>query len=118
MVALLLMNPPWSSDRLFYELVRREVAMGSATQLWWVLRADELNTRVKRFRRDVGAFPTPRTFTVDSSSILGLQRPAWKLHGTGQTLHYHSSPWNRHGSSRTAMPSSPMSPGAAWQTYG
>ena len=53
MVALLLMNPPWSSDRLFYELVRREVAMGSATQLWWVLRADELNTRVKRDRKSV-----------------------------------------------------------------
>jgi len=49
-VALSLANPPWGPKRLFYELVRRDVGVGSATQVWRILRAHELNTRVKRFR--------------------------------------------------------------------
>ncbi len=49
-VALSLANPPWGPDRLFYELRRREVAVGSATQVWRILKAHQLNTRAKRFR--------------------------------------------------------------------
>lgn len=49
-VALALANPPWGPDRLFYELRRRGVAVGSMSQVWRILRAHELNTRVKRFR--------------------------------------------------------------------
>ena len=49
-VALSLANPPWGPKRLFYELRRRGVGVGSATGVWRILRAHELNTRVKRFR--------------------------------------------------------------------
>lgn len=49
-VALSLANPPWGPKRLFYELRHREVGVGSATQVWRILRAHQLNTRVHRFR--------------------------------------------------------------------
>ena len=49
-VALSLANPPWGPKRLFYELGRRQVGVGSATQVWRILKAHELNTRAKRFR--------------------------------------------------------------------
>ncbi|MEE9298236.1 MAG: integrase core domain-containing protein [Acidimicrobiia bacterium] len=54
-VALSLANPPWGPDRLFDELRRRDVAVGSASQVWRILRAHELNTRGKRFRLIVSA---------------------------------------------------------------
>ncbi len=49
-VALALANPPWGPKRLFYELRRREVGVGSATQVWRILRSHQLNTRAHRFR--------------------------------------------------------------------
>ena len=49
-VALSLANPPWGPDRLFYELGRRGVTVGSMSQVWRILCAHELNTRAKRFR--------------------------------------------------------------------
>jgi len=49
-VALSLANPPWGPKRLFYELRRRDVEVGSSTQVWRILRAHELNTRRQRFR--------------------------------------------------------------------
>jgi len=49
-VALALANPPWGPDRLFLELRRRGVAVGSMSQVWRILRSHELNTRSKRWR--------------------------------------------------------------------
>ena len=49
-VALALANPPWGPDRLFYELGRRGVAVGSMSQVWRILAAHQLNTRSRRFR--------------------------------------------------------------------
>lgn len=49
-VALALANPPWGPDRLFYELSRRGVEVGSMSQVWRILRAHELNTRGRRWR--------------------------------------------------------------------
>lgn len=49
-VALSLANPPWGSRRLFYELRGRHVGVGSASQVWRILKAHELNTRARRFR--------------------------------------------------------------------
>ena len=54
-VALSLANPPWGPDRLFDELRCRDVTVGSASQVWRILRAHELNTRGKRFRLIVSA---------------------------------------------------------------
>lgn len=49
-VALGLANPPWGPGRLFYELRRRGVPVGSASQVWRILRAHDLNTRRHRWR--------------------------------------------------------------------
>src|SRR3972149_2363682 len=43
-------TPPWGPDRLFLELRRRGVAVGSMSQVWRILRSHELNTRSKRWR--------------------------------------------------------------------
>jgi transposase InsO family protein len=49
-VAFGLANPPWGPGRLFYELQRRGVPVGSASQVWRILRAHDLNTRRHRWR--------------------------------------------------------------------
>ena len=49
-VALSLANPPWGPDRLSWELVARRVPVGSASQVWRILRAHRLNTRRLRYR--------------------------------------------------------------------
>lgn len=49
-VALALANPPWGPDRLFFELTRRGVEVGSMSQVWRILRAHHLNTRGRRWR--------------------------------------------------------------------
>jgi transposase InsO family protein len=49
-VAFGLANPPWGPGRLFYELQRRGVPVGSASQVWRILRAHDLNTRRHRYR--------------------------------------------------------------------
>lgn len=54
-VALSLANPPWGPDHLFLQLKARGVRVGSATQVWRILRAHELNTRAKRYRLIVSA---------------------------------------------------------------
>lgn len=49
-VALALANPPWGPRRLFFELARRGVEVGSVAQVWRILVAHDLNTRHYRFR--------------------------------------------------------------------
>jgi len=49
-VSLALGNPPWGPDRLFMELRRRGVGVGSMSQVWRILRAHQLNTRSRRWR--------------------------------------------------------------------
>ena len=49
-VALSLANPPWGPDRLFVELRARQVAVGSASQVWRILKAHHLNQRRMRYR--------------------------------------------------------------------
>jgi transposase InsO family protein len=49
-VALALANPPWGPCRLFYELRRRAVPVGSSSQVWRILRAHDLSTRRCRYR--------------------------------------------------------------------
>lgn len=49
-VALALANPPWGPQRLFFELRRRGVAVGSVSQVWRILKAHVLNTRRSRYR--------------------------------------------------------------------
>ncbi len=49
-VALALANPPWGPQRLYFELVRRQVQVGSASQVWRILKAHRLNRRVLRYR--------------------------------------------------------------------
>ena len=49
-VALALANPPWGPRRLFFELGRRGVGVGSVAQVWRILVAHDLNTRQYRFR--------------------------------------------------------------------
>ena len=49
-VALALGNPQWGPDRLFYELKRQGVEVGSMSQVWRILVAHQLNTRSKRWR--------------------------------------------------------------------
>lgn len=48
-VAFALANPPWGPDRLFGELRLRGVEVGSASQVWRILRAHQLNTRRHRY---------------------------------------------------------------------
>jgi transposase len=49
-VALALANPPWGPERLFDELHQRGVHPGSASQVWRILKAHQLNTRRLRYR--------------------------------------------------------------------
>ena len=49
-VALALANPPWGPQRLFDELHQRGVYPGSASQVWRILVAHQLNTRRLRYR--------------------------------------------------------------------
>ena len=49
-VALALGNPQWGPDRLFYELKRQGVEVGSMSQVWRILVAHQLNTRARRWR--------------------------------------------------------------------
>ncbi len=49
-VALALANPPWGSQRLFYELRARGIDVGSESQVWRILRSHALNTRRHRYR--------------------------------------------------------------------
>jgi transposase InsO family protein len=49
-VAFGLANPPWGPGRLFYELQRRGIPVGSASQVWRILRAHDLNTRRHRWQ--------------------------------------------------------------------
>jgi len=49
-VALSLANPPWGPDRLYWELHRRDVMVGSVSQVWRILRSHHLNTRRLRYR--------------------------------------------------------------------
>lgn len=49
-VAMALANPPWGPDRLFGELRRRGIGVGSASQVWRILVTHQLNTRRLRYR--------------------------------------------------------------------
>jgi len=49
-VALALANPPWGPKRLFFELTRRQVSVGSVSQVWRILCTHRLNTRQYRYR--------------------------------------------------------------------
>jgi transposase InsO family protein len=49
-VAMSLANPAWGPDRLFYELRRAGKPAGSMSQVWRILVAHALNTRVRRYR--------------------------------------------------------------------
>ena len=49
-VAMALANPPWGPNRLFYELRRRDVPVGSMSQVWRILKAHRLNRRAFRYR--------------------------------------------------------------------
>lgn len=49
-VAFSLANPPWGPDRLFHELRRRGVEVGSASQVWRILKAHQLNRRSYRYQ--------------------------------------------------------------------
>lgn len=49
-VALALANPQWGPDHLFGQLQVRGVDVGSASQVWRILRAHRLNTRRLRYR--------------------------------------------------------------------
>lgn len=49
-VALALANPPWGPRRLLWELHNRGVGVGSASQVWRILRAHGLNTQARRYR--------------------------------------------------------------------
>jgi transposase InsO family protein len=49
-VALALANPPWGPRRLFWELSRRDIEVGSVSQVWRILRSHSLNTRARRYR--------------------------------------------------------------------
>lgn len=49
-VALALANPQWGPDHLFGQLQIRGVDVGSASQVWRILRAHRLNTRRLRYR--------------------------------------------------------------------
>lgn len=49
-VALALANPQWGPDQLFGQLQIRDVDVGSASQVWRILRAHRLNTRQLRYR--------------------------------------------------------------------
>ena len=45
-----LANPAWGPRRLFYELQRRGVAVGSPSQVWRILKSHHLNQRKLRYR--------------------------------------------------------------------
>jgi transposase InsO family protein len=45
-----LANPPWGPQRLFGELRRRGVEVGSPSQVWRILRSHDLSTRRGRYR--------------------------------------------------------------------
>ena len=49
-VAFALANPPFGSDRLFWELRARGLGVGSPSQVWRILCAHHLNTRALRYR--------------------------------------------------------------------
>lgn len=49
-VALSLANPAWGPDRLFYELRQRSIEVGSASQVWRILKTHTLNQRRYRYR--------------------------------------------------------------------
>lgn len=49
-VALALANPPWGPKRLYWELTRRGVSVGSVSQVWRILKGHRLNTRALRYR--------------------------------------------------------------------
>ncbi len=49
-VALSLANPPWGPNRLFHELHQRDVMVGSASQVWRILKHHRLNQRRLRYR--------------------------------------------------------------------
>lgn len=49
-VALALANPPWGPRRLYWELTKRGVVVGSSSQVWRILKAHCLNTRGLRFQ--------------------------------------------------------------------
>lgn len=48
-VAVALANAPWGPRRLFGELVRRGIDVGSVSQVWRILKAHGINTRAYRF---------------------------------------------------------------------
>lgn len=48
-VAVALANPPWGPRRLFSELRRRGIEVGSVSQVWRILKAHGVNTRAFRF---------------------------------------------------------------------
>lgn len=45
-----LANPAWGPKRLFYELCRRDIAVGSPSQVWRILKNHHLNQRRLRYR--------------------------------------------------------------------
>lgn len=49
-VALALANPPWGPRRLFFELGRSGVEVGSVSMVWRILKAHAINTRQRRYR--------------------------------------------------------------------
>ncbi len=49
-VAWSLANPAWGPKRLFYELQQRHVPVGSASQVWRILKSHHLNQRKLRYR--------------------------------------------------------------------
>ena len=49
-VALALANPLWGPRRLYWELTRRGVSVGSVSQVWRILKGHRLNTRALRYR--------------------------------------------------------------------
>lgn len=74
-VALALANPPWGPDRLFFELGRRGVAVGSMSQVWRILVAHQLNTRSRRLRLMAaarGLDQAAETLPVRSRSRIGV----------------------------------------------
>lgn len=68
-VALSLANPPWGPQRLFYELRKRGVAVGSASQAWRILRAHHLNTRALRYRM----IAVTQGLAIGEATALGLE---------------------------------------------